>query len=77
LQGITDVVRGKDLFKSTSLHRLLQALLDLDAPNYHHHELLRDPTGEKLSKSARAKSIRSLREEGLTAQDIRRQLGFA
>lgn len=77
LQGITDVVRGKDLFKSTSLHRLLQALLDLDAPNYHHHELLRDPSGEKLSKSARAKSIRSLRDEGISAQDIRRQLGFA
>jgi glutamyl-Q tRNA(Asp) synthetase len=77
LQGITDVVRGEDLFNATSLHRLLQALLDLDAPNYRHHSLLRDPSGDKLSKTARAKSIRALRGEGVTALDIRRQLGFA
>ena len=75
-QGITDVVRGRDLFNATSLHRLLQALLDLPAPRYHHHELLRDALGQKLSKSTRAKSIRALRQEGITAADLRRRLGF-
>ncbi|MDB5595104.1 MAG: gluQ [Hyphomicrobiales bacterium] len=75
-QGITDVVRGKDLFNATSLHRLLQALLDLPAPRYHHHDLLRDAAGQKLSKSTRAKSIRTLRAEGVKPEDVRRRLGF-
>ena len=76
-QGVTDVVRGKDLFDATSLHRLLQALLNLPAPRYRHHDLLRDVTGQKLSKSTRAKSLRALRAEGVTAQDVRRRLGFS
>jgi glutamyl-Q tRNA(Asp) synthetase len=71
LQGVTDIVRGMDLFNATSLHRLLQNLLDLPAPEYHHHELLRDGAGNKLSKSTRAKSIRSIRSEGLTPADLR------
>ncbi len=75
-QGVTDVVRGKDLFDATSLHRLLQALLDLPAPRYHHHDLLRDAAGQKLSKSTHAKSLRALRAEGVTPQDVRRRLGF-
>ena len=75
IQGITDVVRGMDLFNATSLHRLLQALLDLPAPNYRHHRLLLDPTGNKLSKSARAKSIRSLRLDGLTPAEVMKRLG--
>jgi len=74
LQGVTDVVRGEDLFMATSLHRLLQALLDLPAPSYHHHLLLRDAAGQKLSKSARAKSLRALRQEGLTAAAAREKL---
>jgi glutamyl-Q tRNA(Asp) synthetase len=77
LQGVTDVVRGQDLFNATSLHRLLQVLLDLPSPNYHHHRLLRDPSGNKLSKSARARSIRQVRSEGTSAGDLRRQLGFS
>jgi glutamyl-Q tRNA(Asp) synthetase len=76
-QGVSDVVRGKDLFDATSLHRLLQELFDLPAPRYHHHDLLRDPAGQKLSKSTRAKSLRALREEGVTAQDVRKRLGFS
>ncbi len=77
LQGITDVVRGEDLFMATSLHRLLQILLDLPAPAYHHHELLRDVAGRKLSKSLRAKSLRAMRREGVTPGEIKDQLGIA
>ncbi len=75
-QGVTDVVRGEDLFMATSLHRLLQILLDLPAPCYHHHELLRDAAGRKLSKSLRAKSLRTLRHEGLSPADVRAQFGL-
>ena len=76
LQGITDVVRGRDLFPSTSLHRLLQVLLGLPAPRYRHHRLVLDGQGAKLSKSAKSTSLRSLREQGYTAADIRGALGF-
>ena len=76
-QGVTDIVRGQDLFDATSLHRLLQEIFDLPTPRYHHHDLLRDPAGQKLSKSTRAKSLRALREEGITAQDVRKRLGFS
>lgn len=75
LQGVSDVVRGEDLFMATHLHRLLQALLDLPEPNYHHHGLLRDAAGQKLSKSLRAKSLRALRQEGLSPGAARAMLG--
>lgn len=74
LQGVTDVVRGADLLQATSLHRLLQALLDLPEPRYRHHALLRDAAGHKLSKSLRAKSLRSMRAEGASPADVRRVL---
>ncbi|PNG27499.1 tRNA glutamyl-Q(34) synthetase GluQRS [Methylocella silvestris] len=74
LQGVTDVVRGEDLFMATHLHRLLQTLLDLPAPTYRHHRLLRDASGQKLSKSLRAKSLRALRQEGLSPQAARESL---
>jgi glutamyl-Q tRNA(Asp) synthetase len=77
LQGVTDVVRGEDLFQATGLHRLLQVLLDLPAPCYHHHELLRDAAGRKLSKSLRAKSLRTLRHEGLTPEAVTAQFSLA
>lgn len=77
LQGVTHVTRGQDLFHATHIHRLLQALLGLPEPCYHHHDLVRDETGRRLSKSARDKSLRALRESGATALDVRRQLGFA
>ncbi len=64
LQGVTHVVRGQDLFWSTSVHRLLQALLGLPAPTYHHHRLVLDPDGRKLSKSTRATALRELRQDG-------------
>jgi glutamyl-Q tRNA(Asp) synthetase len=77
IQGVTEVVRGQDLFWSTAIHRLLQALLDLPAPVYHHHGLILDAEGRKLSKSAQAKSLRELRAAGASAVDIRRTVGLA
>jgi glutamyl-Q tRNA(Asp) synthetase len=76
-QGVTHVVRGQDLFWSTSVHRLLQALLGLPAPVYHHHRLLLGPDGRKLSKSTRSTALRELRAQGLTPADIRRMAGIA
>jgi glutamyl-Q tRNA(Asp) synthetase len=77
LQGVTHVVRGKDLFWSTSVHRLLQQLLGLPAPFYRHHRLVLDDAGQKLSKSTRATAIRELRAAGVTPADIRRKVGLA
>jgi glutamyl-Q tRNA(Asp) synthetase len=77
LQGVTDVVRGQDLFWSTSVHRLLQALLDLPQPAYRHHPLILDATGEKLSKSTGATGLRELRAAGATPADIRRLVGLS
>lgn len=76
IQGVTDVVRGRDLFHSTSAHRLLQALLGLPAPRYHHHDLILGEDGRKLSKSARDTSIASLRSAGMTRDDIVRIVGL-
>jgi len=70
------VVRGEDLFWSTSIHRLLQTLLDLPAPLYHHHRLILDANGQKLSKSTRATALRSLRADGASAADIRGIIGL-
>jgi glutamyl-Q tRNA(Asp) synthetase len=75
-QGVTHVTRGRDLFPAADLHRLLQVLLDLPAPIYHHHRLITDDTGRKLAKSARDTSLRSLRESGHTPADIRRLVGL-
>ena len=76
LQGITDVVRGQDLFWATSVHCLLQRLLDLPAPRYRHHALLRDAAGAKLSKSTRATGLRELRAEGVSSAEVRRRIGL-
>jgi glutamyl-Q tRNA(Asp) synthetase len=74
LSGISDVVRGEDLFWATGLHRLLQLLLDLSQPVYHHHRLIRDADGRKLSKSTAATGLRELRSAGATPADIRRMI---
>jgi glutamyl-Q tRNA(Asp) synthetase len=76
LQGVTDVVRGQDLFWSTSVHRLLQKLLDLREPAYRHHRLVLDATGAKLAKSTSATGLRELRAQGATPADIRRRVGL-
>jgi len=76
LQGVTEVVRGADLFWSTSVHRLLQHLLGLPQPAYRHHRLVLDDAGRKLSKSTGATGLRELRSQGATPADIRRQVGL-
>ncbi|HWP27598.1 MAG TPA: tRNA glutamyl-Q(34) synthetase GluQRS [Xanthobacteraceae bacterium] len=76
LQGVTHVVRGLDLFWSTSVHRVLQTLLGLPAPRYHHHRLILDLGGRKLSKSTHATGLRELRAQGATPADIRRLVGL-
>ena len=76
LQGATDIMRGQDLFWSTGIHRLLQALLGLPEPTYHHHKLILDETGQKLAKSTNATGLRELRNAGLKPFDIRRMVGL-
>jgi glutamyl-Q tRNA(Asp) synthetase len=76
LQGITRVVRGEDLFRATSVHRLLQALLGLPAPTYHHHRLILDSGGNKLSKSTQATGLRELRAQGVEPDEIRKVVGL-
>lgn len=75
-QGIAVVTRGKDLFDSTYIHVLLQNLLQLPTPLYHHHRLIRDGVGKRLAKRDDARAIRHYRDEGATPQDIRRLVGF-
>src|SRR5690606_15342956 len=76
LQGVTLVTRGEDLLPSTHVHRLLQALLDLPTPEYHHHALLKDEIGRRLAKRDDARSLRSLREAGHSAAEVRAMAGY-
>src|SRR5262249_55055666 len=75
-QGITTVVRGRDLFCATAVHRLLQALLGLPQPAYHHHRLILGVDGSKLSKSTQSTGLRELRAGGASSRDIRRLVGL-
>ena len=76
LQAVTHVVRGLDLFAATPVHRLLQTLLGLPAPVYHHHRLILDENGRKLSKSQGDTALAALRASGLSAIDIRQRVGL-
>jgi len=76
LQGVTDVIRGQDLFHATHIHRLLQALLGLPTPRYHHHRLLTDENGQRLAKRAGAPALADLRAQGWTRADVLRRLGL-
>lgn len=74
LQQISLVTRGKDLFEATHLHRLLQALLDLPAPEYEHHALIKDEAGARMAKRKKSPTLRDLRNEGQSAEDLRKGL---
>ena len=77
LQGITHVTRGEDLFYASHLHRLLQELLELNVPQYHHHDLLLDHEGKRFAKRNQSVTLQSLREDqGLRPQDIFDQIGL-
>lgn len=75
-QEITHVVRGEDLFAATPIHVLLQRLLGLPTPVYHHHRLIRDETGKRLAKRDDSRAIRHYRDEGASPADIRRMVGL-
>jgi len=70
-QGVTHIVRGEDLLEATPIHRLLQALLELPVPVWHHHALVRDEDGKRLAKRDDARAIRTYRQAGLTPADVR------
>jgi glutamyl-Q tRNA(Asp) synthetase len=76
LQGITHVVRGNDLFEAAHIQRLLQVLLDLPAPAYHHHRLLLRDDGKRFAKRDQAETLADIRAHGISAETLRAQLGF-
>lgn len=76
LQGVTHVIRGQDLFEATHVQRLLQALLGLPTPAYRHHRLLTGPDGKRYAKRDRAETLREIRARGVSAEALRRELGF-
>ena len=75
-QSITHVIRGEDLFEFTPIQVLLLALLELPIPIYHHHRLIRDEAGKRLAKRDDARAISKFREDGSTADDIRKMVGL-
>lgn len=74
LQGITHVVRGEDLFSATHVHRLLQEILGFETPIYRHHGLLNAPDGRRLAKRDKAETLKSMRENGLTPDEVRARM---
>ena len=75
-QGVTHVVRGQDLFEATRIHVLLQHILRLPTPTYHHHRMIRDDQGKRLAKRDDARALSKYRTEGATPADIRRMVGL-
>ena len=75
-QGITDVVRGEDLFDFTPVQVILLRLFGLPVPVYHHHRLIRDEAGKRLAKRDDARAIAKYRAEGATPADIRAMVGL-
>jgi len=76
LQGVNLVVRGQDLFEATHLHRLLQFLMDLPTPKYKHHGLVSDLKGRRLAKRDKSATLRHMREEGYTPEEVQKLIGF-
>jgi len=75
-QNISLVPRGQDLFTATFIHVVLQKLMGLPTPTYHHHKLIRDAAGKRLAKRDDARAIRLFRTEGKTPADIRAMVGL-
>ena len=75
-EGIELVTRGADLVESTHIHRLLQALLELPVPVWHHHQLIRDAAGKRLAKRDQAPTLAALRAEGASPADVRAMTGI-
>jgi glutamyl-Q tRNA(Asp) synthetase len=75
-QGVTEVTRGMDLFDAAQVHVLLQRLLGLPTPSYHHHRLIRDDAGKRLAKRDDARALSKYRTEGASPEDIRRMVGL-
>ena len=75
-QGITEVTRGEDLFEATAIHVILQRLLNLPTPTYHHHRLIRDNQGKRLAKRDDARALAKYRADGASPQDIRDMVGL-
>jgi glutamyl-Q tRNA(Asp) synthetase len=69
-QGVTEVIRGQDLFEATSIHVVLQNLLMVPVPTFHHHALIRDENGKRLAKRDDARAIRLYREEGRSPTEV-------
>ncbi|MBF0381550.1 MAG: tRNA glutamyl-Q(34) synthetase GluQRS [Magnetococcales bacterium] len=76
IQGVNQVIRGLDLFHATHIHCLLQALLGLETPQYHHHRLLLDDRGQKFAKRERSPSLQELRLAGVTPQEVKKRVGL-
>ncbi len=77
LQGVTHVIRGEDLREAPHVQVPLQALLGLSTPVYRHHRLIAGPDGRRLAKRDKAQTLRELRANGVTPEELRRELGFA
>ena len=75
--GVTDVVRGRDLFEATHIQRLIQTLMGWPAPRYRHHALLTDTAGRRYAKRDRSVTLAELRAGGMSAADLRAELGFS
>jgi glutamyl-Q tRNA(Asp) synthetase len=76
LQGVTHIIRGEDLRASTHIHMLLQRLLGLPTPAYHHHRLLTGPDGKRYAKRDKSLTLAALREAGVSPADIRSRVGL-
>jgi glutamyl-Q tRNA(Asp) synthetase len=70
LQGVTLVTRGQDLFEATHVHRLLQAVMGWDVPEYHHHTLLAGPDGKRFAKRDKAVTLAAMREAGMNPEEV-------
>lgn len=76
-QDVTHVVRGADLFEATKIHVILQHLLSLPTPEYHHHKLIRDDAGKRLAKRDNARAIRAFHDQGMSAEDLKKLIGLS